>query len=68
VQGASLSNDQIFQVVDCAIQSGLVPYASNAAYHVLGASNIKATSGESHPPCRSPPFLSVDPYPQWPVP
>ncbi|BDA42947.1 probable protein EXORDIUM-like 5 [Coccomyxa sp. Obi] len=41
----TLSNDQIFQVVDCALRKGLLPYATNAVYLVLGASNIQASSG-----------------------
>nr|QOL01142.1 putative extracellular protein CSOL_065 [Pseudococcomyxa simplex] len=44
-QGASLSNDQIFNSVDCVIQRGILPYATNAVYLLLGASNVKATSG-----------------------
>lgn len=46
VQGRTLTNDQIFNAVDCAIQTGAVPYATNAVYLLLGASNIKASSGE----------------------
>ncbi len=46
LQGKSLSNDQIFSAVDCAIQNKQLPYATNAVYLLLGASNIKATSGE----------------------
>ena len=45
VQGTSLSNDQIFTSVDCVIQRGILPYATNAVYLLLGASNVKATSG-----------------------
>ena len=44
-QGAALSNNQIFGVVNCAITRKLVPYMTNAVYMVLGASNIQATSG-----------------------
>ncbi|EIE24427.1 hypothetical protein COCSUDRAFT_65352 [Coccomyxa subellipsoidea C-169] len=43
--GNNLSNDQIFTVVDCVIQRGIVPYLTNAVYLLLGASNVKATSG-----------------------
>lgn len=46
LQGKSLSNDQIFTAVDCAIQNRQLPYATNAVYLLLGASNIKANSGE----------------------
>ena len=45
MQGRSLSNDQIFTAVDCAIQNNYLPYATNAVYLVLGASNIKVNSG-----------------------
>ena len=41
-----MTNDQIFNAVDCAIQNKLVPYATNAVYLLLGASNVKASSGE----------------------
>jgi hypothetical protein len=44
-QGTSLSNNQIFGVVNCAITRKQVPYMTNAVYMVLGASNIQATSG-----------------------
>lgn len=44
-QGTSLSNNQLFNVVNCAITKKLVPYSTNALYFVLGASNIVATSG-----------------------
>ncbi|CAL8467417.1 g6955 [Coccomyxa elongata] len=44
-QGAALSNDQIFTAVDCVIQRGILPYATNAVYLLLGASNVQATSG-----------------------
>ena len=47
-QGTSLSNNQLFNVVDCAITKKQVPYATNALYLVLGASNIVATSGMIH--------------------
>ena len=45
MQGTSLSNDQVFNVVDCALRNKQVPYATNAVYYVLGASNIQVTSG-----------------------
>ena len=48
LQGRSLTNDQIFSAVDCAIQNNQVPYATNAVYLLLGASNIQASSGECH--------------------
>ena len=48
-QGTSVSNNQVFNVVDCVLRENLVPYATNAIYLVLGASNIQVTSGES--PC-----------------
>ncbi|BDA42945.1 probable protein EXORDIUM-like 3 at C-terminar half [Coccomyxa sp. Obi] len=43
--GNTLSNDQIFGVIDCVLQRGILPYATNAVYLLLGASNIKASSG-----------------------
>ena len=49
MQGRSLTNDQIFTAVDCAIQNKLLPYATNAVYLLLGASNIKVTSGAAPP-------------------
>ena len=48
LQGKSLSNDQIFNAVDCAIQNKQLPYATNGVYILLGASNVKATSGECY--------------------
>ena len=36
LQGKSLSNDQIFTAVDCAIQNKQLPYATNAVYLLLG--------------------------------
>ncbi len=45
LQGKTLTNDQIFNAVDCAIQNKQVPYATNAVYLLLGASNVKASSG-----------------------
>ncbi|CAL8467418.1 g6956 [Coccomyxa elongata] len=44
-QGATVSNDQIFTAVDCVIQRGLLPYATNAVYLLLGASNVQVSSG-----------------------
>ena len=49
MQGRTLTNDQIFTAVDCAIQKNLLPYATNAVYLVLGASNIKVNSGVAPP-------------------
>ncbi len=49
LQGATVSNDQIFTAVDCVIQRGLVPYATNAVYLLLGASNVQASSGACRP-------------------
>ncbi len=43
-----MTNDQIFSAVDCAIQNKQVPYATNAVYLLLGASNIQASSGKCH--------------------
>ena len=48
LQGLTINNDQVFNAVDCAIQSKQVPYATNALYLVLGASNVKLTTGECH--------------------
>lgn len=47
LQGKSLSNDQIFTAVDCAIQNKQLPYATNGVYILLGASNVKAASGKN---------------------
>ena len=49
MQGRTLTNDQIFTAVDCAIQNNLLPYATNAVYLLLGASNIKVNSGVAPP-------------------
>ena len=49
MQGRTLTNDQIFTAVDCAIQNNLLPYATNAVYLLLGASNIKVNSGAAPP-------------------
>lgn len=58
-QGTSLSNNQIFGVVNCAITRKLVPYMTNAVYLVLGASNIQATSGAwlYHLGCQHPSYV-----------
>ncbi len=39
-QGLTISDDQIFAVIDCLLRQGRLPYSADAVYTFLAASSV----------------------------
>ena len=46
-QGFSVSNDQIFAVIDCLFRQKVLPYSGDAVYVFLAASNIQVAGEQT---------------------